>query len=257
MIVQETFFADLGLWLGLGLSLFLFSFLIRDNVLARLAQHVLAGVVVGYLALMAWHEVLYARVVLPLSTGDGGALWIPAGLGVVLLVAGVQRILAQTYPERRDRGAMGQAGLFDRILFNLGRLPVAILLGAGVGVAIVGAVEGTLLPQYLRGAQIAFVPGGEIGRVIIGLLTLLLTTGVMVHLYVDPDRLAPSQPSFVRNTLAIWSWIGRHAFWLAAGILFARLLAARMSLLVAQLQLLLEIMAQNPLVMWIQSRLGG
>lgn len=256
MGVDNSFLANFGVWLGFALSLLLFSLLIRDNILARLAQHVLAGAAVGYIALVAWHEVLYPRLVVPLWNGQRDGLWVPALLGLVLAVAGLQRIVAQPYPQSGDARPLRQAPLWQRSLFNVGRLPVAVLLGAALGVGIVGAIEGTLWPQYLRAAQIAFDPAAPVGRMIIGLLTLVLTTGVMVHLYIDPARLAAPQPAFVRQTLLAWMWIGRHALWFAAGILFARLLAARMSLLIAQMQNLLTTLAESPFVMWLETLLG-
>ncbi|MEX1019547.1 MAG: hypothetical protein WDZ49_07810 [Litorilinea sp.] len=263
MDLNAPFFADFGVWLGLLLSLALFSLLIRDNGLARLAQHILAGALMGYIALVAWHDVLRLRVILPLVRGEDAGIWLPAGLGFVLVVAGVQRILAQPDPVDGADGAQPRPTetpppLWARVLFSLGRIPVALLVGVGVGVGMVGALEGTFLPQYWRAAQIALDSTAPAGRLIIGLMTLVLTTGVMLHLYVAP--LAGTQIGFVRQTLAGWMWIGRHALWLAAGIVFARLLAARMSLLIAQAQWLAAtlgvVLTENPLARWLQSLFG-
>jgi hypothetical protein len=134
---------------------------------------------------------------------------------------------------------------------------VAILVGVGLAVGVVGTLEGTFAPQYLRAAQIALDPNAPVGRIIIGLLTLVLTTGVMLHLYVNPDRLAGPQPGYVRQTLLAWMWIGRHALWVAAGILFARLLAARMSVLIAQVQRLVWTLGDNPIAAWLAGLFGG
>jgi hypothetical protein len=72
-----------------------------------------------------------------------------------------------------------------------------------------------------------------------GVLTLLITTATLLYLYVDPARYLAGQPSYVRQLLNGWLWLGQRAIWLAAGILFARLMASRLSLLIARIDYLI------------------
>jgi hypothetical protein len=255
-LINAAAFDQTGLWLGVVLSLALFSLLIRDNLPARLAQYLLTGALMGYIALVAWQDVLRPRLVDPLLRGDEESLLVPALLGFVLVVTGLQRILTPPDSPRVEANSAKKSTWVQRIFFNLGRIPVAILVGVGLGVGMVGAIEGTFWPQYLRAAQIALEPSGPTGRMVIGLLTLILTTGVMLHLFLDPGRFVNPQPNFVRRTLGAWMWIGRHALWFGAGVLFARLLAARMSLLIAQFQRLAGAFADNPAILWLGNWLG-
>ena len=55
-----------GPLLGFLISLAIGSYLIRDNFLARLAQYVLVGAGLGYLAVLVWRNVLWPRLFAPL-----------------------------------------------------------------------------------------------------------------------------------------------------------------------------------------------
>jgi hypothetical protein len=114
--------------LGAVLTLFIFSYLLDDNPLFRLALHIFVGVSVAYVCVVALQSVILP-VLIPPDSSDANVrlLWIVSLVGVVL-------------------GAL----LFTRGIRGvswLGDISVAILLGVGVGVALGGAVLGTLLPQ--------------------------------------------------------------------------------------------------------------
>ena len=78
-------------------------------------------------------------------------------------------------------------------------------------------------------------------------MTLLITTATLLYLHVDPARYLAEQPSYVRRVLHGWLWLGQRALWLAAGIIFARLMASRLSLLIARLDYLISALANSPL----------
>jgi len=89
-------FADLGLWIGLGLSLALFSLLLGDNVVARLAQHILVGAAMGFLAVVVIQHIAVPRLVEPLLRGEWTTHAAPLLLALVLLAAGTERIVRQS-----------------------------------------------------------------------------------------------------------------------------------------------------------------
>jgi len=251
---------DAGLILGLVVSLLIGSYIVRDSFLARLGQYVLVGAGLGYTAVLVWRNVLWPRLFAPLmaeplswqSAMEMGLLnlWAPLVLGVLMWAGGLE--LLRRPPER-----LGGRSL----LRFLAAVPAAILGGVVLGVAVSGAVQGTLLPQL--GAAVAVTEGGAgAGQTtwLVRFLTLLITGGVLIHLQLGPgagamengtssagspaseggeaaDEGRPRLYSVLLMTLLrVWEGIGRRALWLAAGIVFARLVAARFSLVLSRLE---------------------
>src|SRR3954468_14682600 len=92
---SNNLLATIGFWGGLIMTVIIFSALIGDHVLARLGQHLLVGASLGYLAVLAVQHVLRPRLITPLLADPTGDLlrWVPLLLGIVLLVAGLERIM--------------------------------------------------------------------------------------------------------------------------------------------------------------------
>ena len=166
---METNLLELaGTLVAVVLTLCVFSYLLGDNVLYRLAEHIFVGVAVGYAVVVAFHAVLAAKLFVPLSKalseGDSSQvllLAIPLVLGLLLL----------TKP-------------FKSVSW-LGSLSVAFLLGVGAALAIAGALLGTLLPQVDATADLAhyvedYGPGWGLFS---GLVALAGTIGVLLHFY--------------------------------------------------------------------------
>ena len=242
-------FGALGGWVAFIFTLMIFSALAGDHAVARLAQHILVGASLGYGAVLAARHVLLPRLLLPLAEGQAGvyAGWLPLGLTVVLLLAGIDRILFQ--PSSRG----DPISAWRRLLRGSGRLVAALLAGIGLGAGIMGALQGTLIPQYLRAAQIGFEPNAPGLLPLAGLLTLVLTTATLLHLYLNPARHLERQPAYVRSLMAGWLWLGQRALWLAAGLIFARLAASRLSLLIARVTFLTGMIHETAFWAWLMS----
>lgn len=116
-----------------------------------------------------------------------------------------------------------------------GAIPALALVAMGVAVAVVGAVQGTLAPQFLYAARSSLAWDSDPVAFATGVLTLLLTTAALVFFVLDADQHLAQQPGWVQRLGRGWVWIGQRAVWLAAGALFARLFAARLTLLIAEL----------------------
>ena len=115
-----------------GVIAFLFtvmilSYLIGDNPLFRVAIYVFVGISAGYVAMVAWWQVLWPNVVVPVVTGNDPVQ--KALLSVPILLSGL--LLMKAWPP----------------LTRLGMPAMGLLVGTGAAVAIGGAVSGTLLPQ--------------------------------------------------------------------------------------------------------------
>jgi hypothetical protein len=240
--------ATVGFWGGLVMTLIIFSGIVGDHALARLGQHLLVGASLGYLGVLAIQHVLRPRLIAPLladPTSDPWR-WVPLVLGIILLVAGMDRTLRPSTSSAPPR--------WRRALHGLGRLPVALLLGVGLSAGLFGALQGTLFPQFWQAAQTAFDPGVSMPIFLAGVLTLLITTATLLYLYVDPARYLAEQPLYVRRLLNGWLWLGQRALWLAAGIIFARLMASRLSLLIARVDYLIAALTTTPFGQWWNGR---
>jgi hypothetical protein len=120
--------------LGLIFTLMVFSYLLGDNPLFRVAVYIFIGVSSGYAATVVCYQVLAPKLLDPLKTGNPAQLLlalIPLFLSISLL-----------------------AKLAPRISW-IGNFAVAVLVGVGAAAALGGAVLGTLIPQA-RAAMEAF-----------------------------------------------------------------------------------------------------
>ena len=107
-------------------TLFIFSYLIGDNPLFRIAVYIFVGVSAGYVASVAWRQVIWSDLFFPLITGTSAQkalLTIPLILSALLLTKASPR------------------------LSQLGMPTMALLVGVSAAVAVGGAVTGTLFPQ--------------------------------------------------------------------------------------------------------------
>jgi len=135
-----------GTLLGLSLTIAVLSFVIKDNPLYRLAVHILVGVSAGFTVI-----VLVEKVLLPIidSFGQASSLidrlyWIiPVLFGLFLLL----KLLPQTA--------------------SLGNIGMAVMIGIGASVGLVGAVAGTFIPQIVVRYDSAIV------GLVVGLLVAL------------------------------------------------------------------------------------
>jgi hypothetical protein len=241
----SSFWLDaLGFWIGLLITLLILSAALGDNTLARLGQHLLVGAALGYAAVLTVQHVLYPRLWTPLLADPSSALesWTPLALGLLLMIAGLDR----TWRPPRST----PAPLWRRALHGAGRLPVAFLLGVGLAAGLFGTLQGTFLPQFWRAARIAFDPAAPGLVFLIGALTLLITTATLLYFYIDPARYLAEQPVLIRRLMQGWIGIGRYAVWLAAGMIFARLMASRLSLLIGRVEYLLLALSVSTLWQW-------
>ena len=65
---------QIGLWAGFVLTLMIFSYLLGDNILYRLAVYVFVGLAAGYITVVTWDSVIWPWI-------NGTVLNTRAGLG--------------------------------------------------------------------------------------------------------------------------------------------------------------------------------
>jgi hypothetical protein len=206
------------------LTLFVFSFLLGDNVLYRLAEHLFVGVAVGYAVVAAFHWVLVPRLLLPLAESLEGQNWEQAALSLIGLLLGLLLLLKPV-----------------RSLSWWGNVSVALLLGVGAALAIGGALLGTLIPQVAATGDVPrylAMYGPGLG-LLSGIIVVVGTIGVVLHMTFGrgrEGRLAALQDAVVQS----WGGLGRWFILVAFAAILATTFLSRLSLLVGRVQFLLD-----------------
>ena len=197
------------------LTLLILSYLIGDNPAFQVAVYIFVGVSAGYVAAVAWWQVLYPKVFMPLLYGNVTErilALIPLIFGVLLLMK-----------------------LSPRTAW-LGTPSVAFLVGVGAAVAVGGAVMGTLLPQTQASYNVFnSTSAGEswLARLFFGAIMLVGTITTLVYFHFGAKATAGGPK---RSKLVIWlGWIGQVFIAITLGVLFAGVFAASMTALIERL----------------------
>jgi hypothetical protein len=144
---------QIGLLVGFILTLMVFSYLLGDNFLYRLAIYVFVGLAAGFVTIVTVESVLLPWIRVTIQNGDMNSRLlgaIPLVLGFLLLLKGTQR--------------------FNR----LGNLGLAFVVGIGTAIALVGAISGTLLPLASETAGSVVVNALDGFILVIGVVSTLL-----------------------------------------------------------------------------------
>jgi hypothetical protein len=204
---------------GFFFTLFIFTYLLGDNPLFRVTVYIFVGVAAGYVASVAWWQVLLPDLFLPLLTGSmtqRALLLVPVLLSLLVLMKVSPR------------------------LTNLGSPAMAFLVGVSAAVAIGGAVLGTILPQAAATIA-AFDLTAAAGRGVSSLETLfngafILTGAVTTLAYFHFGARAAPDGSVRRfGPIELLAWVGRIFIGIALGVLFAGLYSAALAALIERL----------------------
>ena len=206
-----------GLVVGAVLTLLIFSYLLGDNPLYRLALHLLVGALVGYSFGIVLRDVLLKMVLAQLLI-EPLAVVVPLVLGILLLFKGFPK---QAY---------------------IGNFSVAYLVGVGTAVALSGALLGTLVPQIGATGQALSLTSRASFRA--GLLDgLLIVVGTVCTLMVTTFTARKQQ-----GLAGVWAQIvrlaagvGRIFLIFALGAAFAGAVTASLSILVGRIQYLINV----------------
>jgi len=215
----------LGIWLAALLTILVFTFLIRDSFLFRIASGLLVGTAVGFIS-----AVVIGNVLLPLMPrlldqllGLPGT-WAELFVSVLPIVLGVSLLIRLTPTFRTSTFS------------NIG---LAYLFGIGAALTIGGALAGNLVPQLAATMTIPLVPQDSLWEWANGIIILIGVIGSFLAF----RFIQPGNRSWQRAYDALtrgWGTIGRGFIMIAFGAILASLILARVSALVSQLYFLLH-----------------
>lgn len=202
-------------------TVLILSYLFGDNPLFRATVYVFVGAATGYVAAVAWNEVINPSLVQPIWTGAIFAD--PKQVALIIPLLGSALLLFKVSPR----------------LSHLGQLPIAYLVGVGAAVTIGGAVMGTLLPQIsatftgfdlssgANGADTAF-------KLLNGIVVLVGVVGTLIYSHFGATQKADG--TVQRNILVnIMSWVGRVYIAVTFGVLFAGVYMAALTALIERM----------------------
>lgn len=191
------------------LTLMVLSYLIGDNPAFRIAVYIFIGVAAGYAASVAWHQVIYPRLFIPLISGSSGErllALIPLVLAVLLLF------------KLSPRTA------------SLGSPSMAFLVGVGAAVAIGGAILGTLFPQTQAAAggfKLSSMGQFWLEKIAEGVVMLVgtITTLVYFHFGAKTTTTGPARSKLTQ----VLGKVGQIFIAITFGVLFAGVFMAAVS----------------------------
>ncbi|MBM3129000.1 MAG: hypothetical protein FJ009_10325 [Chloroflexi bacterium] len=200
----------IGVWVGAILTLLVFSYLLGDTPLFRVAQAIFVGVAIGYAISAAVYLILLPLLFDPLIINPvmNSYLVIPLILGLLLLL--------------KLRTAWAPVG----------NLSIAFLFGVGSALALGGALDGTLLPQL----SAIVVPLDSLENV----LLVAGTLGALLSFRFIQPQSGRFGARVVETVARGWGAFGRWFVMIALGALFASVAVSRISLLVNRVYFLLH-----------------
>jgi len=199
------------------LTLMTLSYVVADNAAFRVAVHIFVGVAAGYVAAVAWWQVLWPDLLLPLANGPALRR---AALAIPLLLSGM--LLMKAWPP----------------LTRIGAPAMALLVGAAAAVAVGGAVQGTLIPQASAtidalGAQNAH----SLEMLVNGALVLAGVVSSLAYFHFSARTGADGS---IRRfaVLEILATVGSVFLAITLGVLFAGVYSAALTALIERLHFL-------------------
>lgn len=204
------------------LTIMVFSYVLGDNALFRIAAYVLVGTTAGYAAVLVVYNILWQRVTVPFIQNPAASLTtiVPGALiGLWLLLKASPR------------------------LSRLGSPAIALLAGVAAATAIGGAVQGTLFPQT-NAAMNALAPVRNPGSVtslafsIINGVIILVGAVTTLAYFNFGSRERPGQSNFLQESLATLGQAGKAFIAIALGVVFAGVYAAAVSAFVGRISFL-------------------
>lgn len=205
-------------------TILIFSYLIGDNPLFRIAVYIFVGVSSGYLAALTWWQVIVPRLIYPLMYGsvlEKAFTAIPL-LGAVLILMKISPRLA-----------------------GLARIAMAFLVGAGAAVIIAGALSGTLLPQIaatINAFDLSAASARNISVVEVVFNGAFILAGTVFTLIYFHFGASPKADGSIRRLglIEISASVGRIFIGITLGTIFAGVYAAALTALIERISSLIN-----------------
>ena len=204
-----------GLIIGITLTLFIYSYMVGDNPLYRISVHLLVGVSAAYAVIVVVRQLLLPiwRQVQADPTASDSVIWLVPVLFVLMLLA--RRLPSVSW---------------------LGNTTLALLVGVGAAVALLGSLTGTLWPQIVD-----VQPTSPLQGAIVAVLTVC-TLLAFQFTALRPRSSGVWQPAMWQRGVTA---VGRIVLTITFGALFAMLISTGLILLAERLNFFLTELVQR------------
>ncbi len=194
---------DIGLIIAGVLTLAIYTFLYKDNPVYKAAESLLIGLSIGYALVIYWQTTLVDRLFTPLFSHGELTMIIPLVLGLLMFTR------------------------FSNHMSWLSRIPIALMIGAGAGVAIPAMLYARTLKQMSASVMPLIDNGGfnfEALVVIVGLLSTL------AYFYFSREH---------KGAMGIAAKVGTYFLMIFFGATFGYTVMSRMSTFIGRIDFLL------------------
>ena len=199
-----------------------FSYLLGDNPLYRIAVHVFIGVAAAYAAIVAFQSVLIPRGEVLLGTVPGlPGDWAPFALQVVPWVLGAFILLK-----------------VSKRFASAGNFALAFLVGVGAALAVGGAITGTIFPQVYASWINPFKSTNPV-RGLFDLVVILVATSAVLMYFFYTGKAQPDGSGERFRFMVPMAWIGQGFLTVGLATLYAGALAASFALFIERIGFLI------------------
>jgi hypothetical protein len=207
-------------------TLLIFSYVLGDNPLFRVAVYIFVGVSSGYIAAVAFWQVIVPRLFYPLMPALASGNLFEMIFILVMWLAALLLLM------KASPGSMG-----------MGRIVMAFLVGVGAAVTLAGALTGTLIPQILGTINAFDMRGKDIGDFIEAITNgAIILAGVVLTLVYFHFGARPKADGSMRRLglVEVLAWGGRVFIGIALGAVFAGVYSAALTALIERISSLIK-----------------
>ena len=183
----------IGIWIGAGLTLCIYSFLYKDNPFYKFAEHVYVGVSTGYLVCTAYFNAIRPLFLVPLIKEGTWIVLIPGILGLLLY-----------------------ARFFRKIAW-VSRYTLAFIIGSGAGISAPNVIQGYLIRQVgdtitpllkpQTGAFFSFTTSETLLQVD-PIIIFLVVVCIMVYFFFSVERKGVLKPTAKLGIIFLMVYFG-------------------------------------------------
>ena len=194
------------IWVAAFFTLAIFSFLYKDNPVFRMAEHIFAGVSVGYYIGLYWDTVIVQQLWVPLVQGENlTRFW--------LIIPGIMGLL-----------------MFSRLSekwSHLSRIGLAFIMGNTAGVFLLSELHGKVM--YQMQATMVAQTTNHVANYLLTAIVVLGVISTLIYFYFSKEHV---------GVLGVTARIGIWFIMISFGAHFGYTVMGRISLLIGRVYFL-------------------